>query len=156
MGIRGLTILLMLCSIALQVSAKPVSEVVHRGDKFSIDNILSLDEVLSDPTKFADKQVRVTGIVKKVCLKKGCWLVLAGKAENTRARVTFKDYAFFAPMDSAGWSASVEGIVEAKTLSEAERAHLASDGKVDVKEIPKAEIRIVASAAPLEKCGMKS
>ena len=155
MRTRGFIILLMLCSIALQVSAKPASEVIHRGDKFSVETIVSLDEVLSDPNKFADKQVRVTGTVKKVCLKKGCWLVLAGKAQNTRARVTFKDYAFFAPMDSAGWAASVEGLVKAKTLSEAERAHLASDGKVDVKEIPKAEIRIVASAASFVKPSSK-
>ena len=69
--------------------------------------------------------------------------------------MTFKDDAFFAPMDSAGWSASVEGLVKAKTLSEAERAHLASDGKVDIKEIPKAEIRIVASAASFEKPASK-
>ena len=68
--------------------------------------------------------------------------------------MTFKDYAF-APMDSAGWSASVEGLVKAKTLSEAERAHLASDGQVDVKEIPKAEIRIVASAASFVKPASK-
>ena len=145
----------MLCSMALQVSAKPTSEVIHRGAQFSVDAVVSLDKVLSAPNDFADKQVRVSGTVKKVCLKKGCWLVLAGKGQNTRARVTFKDYAFFAPMDSAGWSASVEGLVKAKTLSEAERAHLASDGKVDVKEIPKAEIRIVASAASFVKPASK-
>lgn len=155
MRIRGLITLLMLGSMALQVSAKPTSEVIHRGAQFSVDAVVSLDKVLSAPNDFADKQVRVSGTVKKVCLKKGCWLVLAGKGQNTRARVTFKDYAFFAPMDSAGWSASVEGLVKAKTLSEAERAHLASDGKVDVKEIPKAEIRIVASAASFVKPASK-
>ena len=155
MRICGLITLFMLCSMALQVSAKPTSEVIHRGAQFSVDAVVSLDKVLSAPNDFADKQVRVSGTVKKVCLKKGCWLVLAGKGQNTRARVTFKDYAFFAPMDSAGWSASVEGLVKAKTLSEAERAHLASDGKVDVKEIPKAEIRIVASAASFVKPASK-
>ena len=155
MRIRGLITLFMLSSMALQVSAKPTSEVIHRGAKFSVDAVVSLDKVLSAPNDFADKQVRVSGTVKKVCLTKGCWLVLAGKGQNTRARVTFKDYAFFAPMDSAGWSASVEGLVKAKTLSEAERAHLASDGKVDVKEIPKAEIRIVASAASFVKPASK-
>ena len=155
MRIRGLITSFMLSSMALQVSAKPTSEVIHRGAQFSVDAVVSLDKVLSAPNDFADKQVRVSGTVKKVCLKKGCWLVLAGKGQNTRARVTFKDYAFFAPMDSAGWSASVEGLVKAKTLSEAERAHLASDGKVDVKEIPKAEIRIVASAASFVKPASK-
>ena len=47
--------------------------------------------------------------------------------------------------------ASVEGIVKAKTLSEGERAHLAEDGKVSIEQIPKAEVRIVASAAAFTK-----
>ena len=155
MSTRVIITLFMLSLSALYASAKPSSDVIHRGAQFTLNTVVSLDKVLNAPNEFADKQVRVNGTVKKVCLKKGCWLVLAGKAKNTRARVTFKDYAFFAPMDSAGWSASVEGFVKAKTLSEAERAHLASDGKVDVTEIPKAEIRIVASAASFVKPAAK-
>ena len=82
MRIRGLITLLMLSSMALQVSAKPTSEVIHRGAQFSVDAVVSLDKVLSAPNDFADKQVRVSGTVKKVCLKKGCWLVLAVKVKT--------------------------------------------------------------------------
>ena len=127
------------------------SNIVHRGAPFELTKEVTLDEIMAAPEKYGKSPVRITGTVKRVCLKKGCWLVLAGTAPTARARVTFKDYAFFAPMDSAGYTASVEGIVKAKTLSEGERAHLAEDGKVSIEQIPKAEVRIVASAAAFTK-----
>ena len=124
---------------------------IHRGAPFELTKEISLDEVMEAPKQYADTPVRIRGKVKKVCLKKGCWLVLAGSKPTARARVTFKDYAFFAPMTCEGYTASVEGIVKAKTMSEAERAHLAEDGKVSIDEIPKAELRIIATAAAFTK-----
>lgn len=123
----------------------------HRGAPFELTKEVSLDDIMDAPEKYAQKAVRIKGTVKKVCLKKGCWLILAGAKATARARVTFKDYAFFAPMDCVNYSASVEGIVQAKTLSEGERAHLAEDGKVSINEIPKAELRIIATAASFTK-----
>ena len=95
MRIRGLITLFMLCSMALQVSAKPTSEVIHRGAQFSVDAVVSLDKVLSAPNDFADKQVRVSGTVKKVCLKKGCWLVLAGKRSKHKSPSDFQRLRIF-------------------------------------------------------------
>ncbi len=132
-------------------STKLVSEVVHRGAPFTLTQTVTLDEVMEKFESYGSKPVRVNGTVKAVCLKKGCWLVLAGQSSTSRARVTFKDYAFFAPMDSQGHSASVEGILKIKILSDGERAHLAEDGKVSIDAVPKAEIRIVASAAAFQK-----
>ena len=124
---------------------------IHRGAPFELTESVTLDEVMSKPKKYTETPVRIDGTVKSVCLKKGCWLILAGEGPTARARVTFKGYAFFAPMDTAGYRASVEGIVKAKILSEAERAHLAEDGKVSISEVPKAELRIVATAASFLK-----
>jgi hypothetical protein len=124
---------------------------IHRGAPFELTQSVTLDDVMSKAKNYNETPVRIDGTVKSVCLKKGCWLILAGEGPTARARVTFKGYAFFAPMDSAGYKASVEGIVKAKVLSEAERAHLAEDGKVSIEEIPKAELRIVASAASFLK-----
>lgn len=124
---------------------------IHRGAPFELTQSVTLDEVMAKPEKYTQTPVRIDGTVKSVCLKKGCWLILAGQGPTVRARVTFKGYAFFAPMDSAGYKTSVEGVVKAKVLSEAERAHLAEDGKVSIDAVPKAELRIVASAASFLK-----
>ena len=132
-------------------SKKSVSAVVHRGAPFTLTQTVTLDEVMEKFESYGSNPVRVNGTVKAVCLKKGCWLVLAGKSPTSRARVTFKDYAFFAPMDSQDYAASVEGILKIKILSDGERAHLAEDGKVAIDAVPKAEIRIVASAAAFQK-----
>ena len=110
-----------------------------------------MDEVMAKAKAYEQAPGRISGTVKSVCAKKGCWLILAGEGPTARARVTFKGYAFFAPMDSAGYTASVEGIVKAKVLSDAERAHLAQDGNVSVEAVPKAEVRIVATSASFLK-----
>ena len=132
-------------------STKGMSEIIHRGGAFTLTKTVTLDDIMAKVESYGDKPVRINGKVKAVCLKKGCWLVLAGQAPTSRARVTFKDYAFFAPMDSQGYAASVEGVLKVKILSEGERAHLAEDGKVSIDEVPKAELRIVASAAAFQK-----
>ncbi len=138
-------------SVSTQPTKMGESATVHRGAPFELTTELTLEQIMAKPETYAQTPVRIKGIVKKVCLKKGCWLVLAGTSPTARARVTFKGYAFFAPMDSAGHTASVEGLVQSKTLSEGERAHLAEDGKVSIDQIPKHEIRIVATAAAFTK-----
>ena len=126
--------------------------LIHRGAPFTLTKAVTLDQVMATPEKYSiRRRLELTVRSKSVCTKKGCWLILAGSAPTSRVRVTFKDYAFFAPMDSAGYSASVEGVVQAKVLSDAERAHLAEDAKLPVESVPKAELRIVASAASFPK-----
>jgi hypothetical protein len=72
------------------------------------------------------RPVRVDGLLKDVCRKKGCWVVLRdGKSE---VRVKFRDYAFFVPRDASGRRAIVQGIVTEKTISEAEAKHYAEEG----------------------------
>ena len=50
-----------------------------------------------------------------------------------------------------GGTASIEGVVELKTMSEAERAHLADDAGKKIDEIPKNEVRIMASAVEVNR-----
>jgi hypothetical protein len=153
----------LLAAPAHQPSSKPVPSsqpvtsavqsagLIHRGAPFELTKAISLDEVMAKAKDYDQVPVRINGTVKSVCAKKGCWLILAGEGPSARARVTFKGYAFFAPMDTAGYKASVEGVVKAKVLSDAERAHLASDGNVAVDAVPKAEVRIVATSASFLK-----
>ena len=148
----------LLAAPASQPTSQPTAVIatqaagpIHRGAPFELTQSVSLDEVMAKAKAYEQAPVRISGTVKSVCAKKGCWLILAGEGPTARARVTFKGYAFFAPMDSAGYTASVEGIVKAKVLSDAERAHLAQDGNVSVEAVPKAEVRIVATSASFLK-----
>ena len=121
-------------------------EVVKRGAALSNAPSITLDAVSAKAESYAGKTVKVTGKVARVCRKTGCWLGLEGSRAVVKARVTFKDYGFFAPLDCQGTDATVEGVVEVKKLSEGERAHLASDDGVPVDQVPGTELRITASA----------
>lgn len=158
-----MTTILLLVSALFSPASQPASPpadnkmadqaVVHRGAPFTQTESISIDDVAKDPTAYAGKTVLVTGKVSTVCTKKGCWFVLGGTDKLATARVTMKDYGFFAPLDSGGHAAKVEGQVEAKTLDEAERKHLAEDAGKKVEEIPTHELRLVATGLEIRKLG---
>ncbi len=126
-----------------------LSAVEHRGAAFTLkDAAVNLDAVAANPQAFAGKTAMITGKVGSVCKKKGCWLGLKGE-KGAIARVTFKDYGFFAPMDCEGRAATVEATVQVTKLEPAERAHLAQDAGKKVEEIPEVELRLVANGIDL-------
>ncbi len=124
---------------------------VHRGAAFTQQKIVTLDEIANHSQEYAQKTVLIKGQVSGVCQAKGCWMTISGEQATSKARITFKDYAFFVPFDIKGKDALVEGVVQVKELSEAERNHLAQDAKKPVSDIPKVELRIVASAVELSQ-----
>lgn len=159
-----MTTLLLSVFVLLAPASQPTSQpagnpdmgkksVVHRGAPFKLDEQMTMDELTKDPKAYAGKTVKVSGKIATVCKKKGCWLTLAGMDKTSRARITMKDYGFFVPRDSKGHAAIVEGKVEVKTLSEAERKHLADDAGKKVSEIPENELRIVATGVEVRKLG---
>lgn len=125
------------------------SNIVKRGAPLSDKKAMSLDEVAQSPAKYSDQVLMIKGKTSAVCTAKGCWMTIKG--EKMSARVTFKDYAFFVPTDAINMNVKVEGKIHVKTMSEGERKHLAEDAKVDVSEIPKVELRIVAQGVELWK-----
>ena len=124
-------------------------KTIHRGEAFTLKETQPFDAMMASAGTLDGKTVRVGGTVKAVCRKKGCWMTLSGTEGTSVARITFKDYGFFVPLDCSGSTASVEGVVKLKTLSDGERAHLAKDAGKDVKDVPKHEVRIVATAVSL-------
>jgi hypothetical protein len=126
---------------------------VHRGASFSVNEDTALAAVLEKPEEFSGKLVKVSGQVTRACSKKGCWMELRADPAKAGVRITFKDYGFFVPLDSAGASATVEGTVKVEHLSadhvehlKAEGANVVADDKGEAKEIG-----LVATAVRLEK-----
>ena len=124
------------------------------GAPLGASPVVALADVLKSPDKFADQSVLVEGDVRRACTRKGCWMELSEAADAAApgCRVTFKDYGFFVPTDSAGSKARVEARVESKLVKPELVAHLESEGaRFAQKETDGSarEVRLVASGVEL-------
>ncbi len=88
---------------------------------------VQLADVLKKPADFAGKTVVVEGIIVRSCKMEGCWMELAPAKDAQSVRVTFKNHAFFIPLDSAGLNAKAKGVFSVKTLSKEQVEHLKTE-----------------------------
>ncbi len=111
-------------------------------------------QVLSAPEGFQGKPILVEGYVRRACTRRGCWMELASGPDTSLegCRVTFKDYGFFVPTDSAGSRARVEANLELATLSPAAVDHMEHEGaafRSKAADGSAREVRLVASGVEL-------
>jgi hypothetical protein len=98
------------------------------GAPVSAGPALTAQNLLADPKKFDDQDIKLTGQVSGVCQNKGCWMTIGtGEPGAATVRVRFKDYGFFVPKDCMGKTAVVQGHFKMTTLSVAEAQHYADD-----------------------------
>jgi hypothetical protein len=113
-------------------SPAPSAALPHKrfGAPFGASPTVALADVIKTPDKFADQTVQVEGAVRAACTRRGCWMELSEAADPAApgCRVTFKDYGFFVPTDSAGSRARVEAKIETKLIKPELVAHLESEG----------------------------
>jgi hypothetical protein len=114
----------------------------------------ALAEVLAAPERFRARAITVEGHVRSACTRRGCWMEVAqsGDPQLPGCRVTFKDYGFFVPTDSAGARAKVQGILDVNTLPAERVAHLESEGGKFPNKNPDGsanELRLVATGVEL-------
>lgn len=102
----------------------PTDGVLKRGAVLGNSKKVSLAKVLSKPSKYAGKSVRVEGVIVRSCKMEGCWMELAPKQDAKSVRVKMKDHAFFIPLKAAGANAKAEGVFTVKTLSKEEVKHM--------------------------------
>jgi hypothetical protein len=115
---------------------------------------VALRDVLKSPDKYADQSVLVEGEVRRACTRKGCWMELGEGQDGATpgCRVTFKDYGFFVPTDSAGSKARVEAKVESKLIKPSMVTHLEEEGAKFGDKAPDGsarEVRLVATGVDL-------
>ena len=115
---------------------------------------LSLADMLKTPKDYRDRTVTVEGRVKSACTRRGCWMQISSDSDPSAAscRVTFKDYAFFVPTDSAGSRAKVQGSLTVDSVPPERVAHLESEGAkfADKNSDGSAnELRLVATGVEL-------
>ncbi|MFW0714938.1 DUF4920 domain-containing protein [Pedobacter sp. N23S346] len=80
--------------------------------------------------------MKIQGKVVDVCKKKGCWMTLE-MPNGDPMRVTFKDYAFFMPMDIVGKNVVLDGLAKKQTISVETLRHYAEDAKKSPEEVAK-------------------
>jgi Domain of unknown function (DUF4920) len=119
---------------------------------------IALATLLANPEPYRNQTVTIEGDVRKACTRKGCWMELAESTKDGAqgCRITFKDYGFFVPTDSAGARARVQGTVEVDTLSAAAVRHYEEEGAVFAGKRPDGtapEVRLVASGVELWRSG---
>jgi hypothetical protein len=146
-------------AISAPVAAAPASAAASSAPKafgtpISPGPVLSLADVLLAPERFRDQAITVQGHVRSACTRRGCWMEVAPSADPKLpgCRVTFKDYGFFVPTDSAGAQAKVQGTLGINTLPAERVAHLESEGGQFPHKNPDGsvdELRLVASGVEL-------
>ena len=113
---------------------------------------VALADLVKDAASYSGKTVKTEGTVSTVCQGSGCWMIL--KSGDQSVRVTFKDYGFFVPKDSAGATAVMEGVFNVKTIPEAMAKHYAGEtpgGKPDTIKGDQKELSLVASGVEIAK-----
>ncbi|MBL9038170.1 MAG: DUF4920 domain-containing protein [Archangium sp.] len=136
-------------------SAPPSTDakVLARGEKLKGLKAVTLEQLLAKPAEFDGKTVAVEAKVRRACERKGCWMELSSSDSAPGVRVTFKDYGFFVPLDAAGSTAKVEGLVKVASLSPERAKHYESEGA----KVPKAadgtyrEVQLVAAGLELRR-----
>ncbi|HEY0709167.1 MAG TPA: DUF4920 domain-containing protein [Polyangia bacterium] len=134
-------------------AAAPAAERKRYGAALAPGEAVAIADVLAKPEAFTARTVTVEGHVRKACTRKGCWMELGARDQATPgARITFKDYGFFVPTDSAGAEARVQGSVQLDTLSAAAVRHYEEEGAVFPGKKPDGtapEVRLVATGVEM-------
>ena len=132
---------------------KATGTALTRGEKLKGLATVKLEKLLASPAEYDGKTIGLEGTVRKACQRKGCWMELATAEKGQGVRVTFKDYGFFVPLDSAGSSAKLEGTVKAAELAPERAEHYQSEGaKISKDKDGKyREVQFIATGLELKK-----
>jgi len=131
-------------------------DLLKRGDPLSSANVQSVEYCVENSAQLNGQTVKVEGMVKTVCQKKGCWFVLEGK-NGDQIRITAMGYKFFVPKDSSGMSAVIEGQFAYKEINAKLAQHYEDDRVTGTAEKPHKvtesvkEFSIAATAVELSR-----
>ena len=110
-----------------------LSEAVETGPNYEVFGApmpdktvaLSLTDIIAQKQSYLGKEVRVSSTITQVCQAKGCFFI--AMQDDQWARITFRDYAFFVPTNTANSQVLIEGIFSEIRLSNAQADHYLTD-----------------------------
>jgi len=153
--IISISLILIIACNNKQVTTTKVNDstgetITYYGDAFDADETaISINKLYKKMQKTALLNTTIKGEVENVCLKKGCWMTIKND-DGEPMRVTFKDYAFFMPMDCHNKTVTFKGKAYQDTTSVDMLRHYAEDEGLPTEEInkitePKVEIAFEAT-----------
>jgi len=110
------------------------NEVLYFGDEISTDGAIPLADMVSQLSEKDTVFTKVSGVVDKVCKKKGCWMNIVND-NGDEVFVKFKDYKFFMPLDCEGAKVVMDGFATVEETSVEELRHYAEDEGKSKEEI---------------------
>jgi len=99
---------------------------LYGADITKSQNVVHINDLISNLDIYKDKNVVVEGTVAEVCQEMGCWLVLSDGSNNIRVMTLHK---FFVPKDMGKVKAVAEGKFEVKEISEEQARHFNDESK---------------------------
>ena len=104
------------------------------GSSFEVDPVISTEDFSRLMTNRSDTvNMIIKGVIKEVCSKKGCWMLLPLNDEED-LMVRFEDYGFFVPTDASG-EVIIKGQAFKTQISLADLRHYAKDAAATEAEI---------------------
>ncbi|MFN7143894.1 MAG: DUF4920 domain-containing protein, partial [Myxococcota bacterium] len=104
---------------------------VAYGAEVDPTGAVPVDQLVAQADTWNGKPVTLTGTVKQVCQKKGCWHTIGTSDPAVDVMVKDKEYKIFLPFDAAGKTAVVKGTFSVETLPLEEARHYAEDAGKD-------------------------
>ncbi|MDZ7741547.1 MAG: DUF4920 domain-containing protein [Bacteroidota bacterium] len=127
----------------VQKAAGSYGELITTEDAVPV---AELQEYMKDTDSV---QIKLVGEIIANCQSSGCWMDLQID-ENTPLKVTFRDYAYFIPLDSKGKIAYVEGFAKKELIPLETLRHYAMDegkSKEEIAQITEPEMAYVFEAS---------
>lgn len=124
------------------------------GNIIEVEKVASTSEMVSTVETEGTFNGKISGEIKEVCTKKGCWFSMELPGGESM-RVTFKDYGFFIPTNSQGFPIVLEGVATLTETDVETLKHYAEDqgkSKEEVEAItaPKREITFEATGVVIK------
>ena len=142
-------------------AASTTPSVAYFGDTITAEGAITPEELVKQMEGKDSVKVKLVSDVLASCTKKGCWMDVKTAEGAEPIKVTFKDYGFFVPVDSAnpaineGKTAVMEGWAYREEVSVADQQHYLEDAGKSKEEIaavttPKTSITFVADGVILK------
>lgn len=110
------------------------AELEYFGEEIDQEGAIASSEFFEYFTEGDSIEMKMTGEIKEVCKKKGCWMSMP-IGEDDEIFVRFKDYGFFVPLNADGRIATIEGWAYKEVMTVEELKHYAFDAGESEEEI---------------------
>lgn len=87
------------------------------GESLSEAKPIRIAELMANPDKYVDKDVKVVGLAHDICPKKGCWVDIVEKQSQEKIRLKVEDDVIVFPVEAKGNKIIAEGTMRRIDLS---------------------------------------